>query len=205
MSTLTTLTAALRQDLHDQDAAAYRWTDAELARHIQRAIERYQDAQPQDKTKDLAALAETYVYALTGADAIADLINIERVEYPQGENPPVYIPWELRDTNLRLSPSEPPVASTTIRVHYAAAHLVGAASTIPLPHEHIVLTGAAGFAALAWASYAVNRVNVSSATQKEYEQFAYRRSQEFYRELDTLRRDRTQRAGSTVAISGYEI
>lgn len=204
MSTLTTLRTTLRTDLHDDGSE--RWTNAELDRAIQRAVERYQEAKPQDKTKDLTALADTYVYALTGGDAIADLISIERVEYPAGQNPPSYVPWELMGTTLRLFPTAAPAAGETIRLHYAATHLVDAAgSTIPGPDERIVLLGAAGFATQAWALYAVNRVNVSSFTQKEMDMFSYRRLQDFYKALSDLRRERTQRAGSTAALTGYEV
>jgi hypothetical protein len=37
-TSLTTLRARLRQELHDEDAADYRWTDAVLNRHLARAV-----------------------------------------------------------------------------------------------------------------------------------------------------------------------
>ena len=40
-TTITTIRARVRQDLHDEDSAAYRWTDAVLDRHIGRAVNEY--------------------------------------------------------------------------------------------------------------------------------------------------------------------
>ncbi|MHB1133729.1 MAG: hypothetical protein ACYC4L_15255, partial [Chloroflexota bacterium] len=98
MSTINTLIATLRTDLHDEDALNYRWTAGELDRHLQRAIAEYQVVAPIDVSKDITALADTFAYVLTGGDAIAGLVDIERVEYPADSTPPVYVPWEMLNT-----------------------------------------------------------------------------------------------------------
>ena len=207
MSTLTTLRATLRIDLHDEDAGAYRWTDAELERHLQRAVEEYQATAPVPTTKDLTALASTYAYALTGGDAIAGLLAIERVEYPQGETPPAFVPWQLEGTTLTLYlVNQPVTAGATIRVHAGIKHTVdGAGSTIPPEHEHIVLRGALGYACLALANYSINRVNTSAEAEKQYTFTGRDALKQFSYDLKDIRRERTQRSPTTSTITGYEV
>ena len=58
-----------------------------------------------------------------------------------------------------LSTDLPP-AGETVRLYYRARHtLDGSTSTLPVDLEDVVATGAAGYAALAWAEHAANRVN----------------------------------------------
>lgn len=41
MTTIATIRARIRQDLHDEDSSAYRWIDAVLDRHIGRSTNEY--------------------------------------------------------------------------------------------------------------------------------------------------------------------
>ena len=46
MSSLATIRAEVRRDLHDEDAAAFRWVDTVLDRHIKRAVREYSMVSP---------------------------------------------------------------------------------------------------------------------------------------------------------------
>ncbi|HZP26125.1 MAG TPA: hypothetical protein VFB90_03665, partial [Dehalococcoidia bacterium] len=43
---LSDMRTRVRRDLHDEDATAYRWTDSELDRHIDRALREFSLALP---------------------------------------------------------------------------------------------------------------------------------------------------------------
>ena len=102
---------------------------------------------------------------------------------------------------------EPISAGKTIRIHYGLAHSVDdlLGSTIPAQHERIVLRGALGYACLALANYAINRVNTSAEAEKQYTFTGRDALKQFDYDLKDLRRERTQRAPSTSTINGYEV
>ena len=43
---LAEMIALVRKDLHDEDSGNYRWTDAELTRHISRAVRELSESLP---------------------------------------------------------------------------------------------------------------------------------------------------------------
>jgi len=49
-------------------------------------------------------------------------------------------------------------------IYYGKLHTLGTSSTIAARHEDLIDAGACGYAAIEWAIYAVNRVNVGGAT-----------------------------------------
>ncbi|MBI2916591.1 MAG: hypothetical protein HYY01_01240 [Chloroflexi bacterium] len=154
---LTQMRARLRRDLHDEDAASYRWTDAELDRHLDRALRELSQAVPLEARASLTTSAsrELSLASLTG------LIAVAAVEYPAGKYPPIYVRFSRWESTLTLLVDQLPVAGEQVNVYYGKLHtLDGATSTIPVHLEDVVATGAAGYAALEWASFATNRVNV---------------------------------------------
>ena len=53
-------------------------------------------------------------------------------------------------------------------VYYGQLHVLDTSgSTIPSTHEDLVAMGAEGYAAIEWASYAINRVNIGGTTTPE--------------------------------------
>ena len=51
--------ANVRKDLHDEDSAAYRWTDAVLDRHITRAVREYSIEAPLEQRTTLYGRVHT--------------------------------------------------------------------------------------------------------------------------------------------------
>lgn len=147
-----------RQDLHDEDAAAYRWTDAELDRHIQHAVRELGLVVPREVRSTLATTTGSRDLSLA---SLTDLVHVEAVEYPVDKYPPVYVPFSLWAGTLSLLIDGAPSGAESVYVFHGRLHTLDATtSTLPSPLEDLVAAGAEGYAALEWASFATNRVNV---------------------------------------------
>jgi len=164
---LTEMRARLRQDLHDQDASSYRWSDEELNRHIGHAVRELSLAVPLEAKATLYTASgsrELFVSGLTG------LVALEAVEYPAGNYPPVYVRFSLWENTLTLLIDGEPAEGEEVFVYYGKLHTLDeSSSTTPTPLEDLVAMGAAGYAAIEWASFATNRVNTGgSVAVKDY-------------------------------------
>jgi len=85
---------------------------------------------------------------------------VEAVEYPVDKFPKRYQRFALWGDTLTLLGDEVPDGSNA-NVYYGKLHTLDAeGSTIPQRYEDLIATGAEGYAAVEWAAYAVNRVNV---------------------------------------------
>lgn len=156
--TLPIIRSRLRRDLHDEDAANYRWTDAELDRHLDRALRELSLSLPLEAKATLQTSAGSRELSLA---SLTGLIWVEAVEYPVGKYPPQYVRFSHWANTLTLLVETLPGAAENIALYYAKLHTLDATtSTIPVPYEDLVAQGAAGYAALEWASFATNRINV---------------------------------------------
>lgn len=148
----------VRRDLHDEDSANYRWTDDEIDRHIARAVRELSLAVPQEAKASLTTTASSRDISIS---SLADMVVVEAVEYPTGQYPPSYVPFSLWGQTLTLLIDQEPLSTEAVNVYYGKLHTLDASSsTIPSALEDVVATGAAAYAALEWASFATNRVNV---------------------------------------------
>lgn len=155
---LPTMRTRVRRDLHDEDASNYRWTDAVLDRHIDRAVRELSLAVPRELKATLATTAGSRDLSMA---TLTDLVAIEAVEYPVGQYPPVYVQFSLWAGTLTLLVDKAPAGGESVSVFYGRLHTLDAtSSTLSSPLEDLVATGAGGYAALEWASFATNRVNV---------------------------------------------
>jgi len=158
---LATMRALVRRDLHDEDASSYRWTNDEIDRHIARAAKEVSLAVPLESKATLTTTEGSRDLSLA---SIAGLVAVEAVEYPAGEYPPSYAPFSLWGDTLSLLVDATPLAAQEVYVYYGKLHTLDAStSTIPAALEDVVATGAAAYAALEWATFATNRVNVGGA------------------------------------------
>ncbi len=190
---LSEMRTVLRRELHDEDAASYRWTSDELDRHITRAVRELSEAIPREQKATLATVNGT-----RGVDiaSLTDRVSVAAVEYPAGRFPPVYTRFSLWGDTLTLLGHETPDGSNCV-VYYGGLHtLDGTGSTVPTQYEDLVVAGAAGYAATEWALYAVNRVNLGGETTvKEFLAWGRERLNLFRREL--ARRGRRHRVRVT--------
>ena len=153
---LSEMRTLVRRDLHDEDAANYRWSNDEIERHIARSVKEFSEAIPLEQ---LVTLATTSGSREISVAALTDRIMLEAIEYPTGKFPQQYRRFSLWGDTLTLLDDIIPDGSDC-RIYYGKIHTLNAgSSTIPAQYEDLVATGAAGYAALEWAVYAVNRIN----------------------------------------------
>jgi len=164
---LSAMRALARRDLHDEDAASYRWSDDELDRHIGRVVRETSLAVPLEEKVVLTTTAGSRDLSLI---SLSDRVVVEAVEFPLDQYPPAYVAFSLWGETLTLLLDSAPVAEQGVRVYYGKLHTLDAnGSTLPAALEDVVATGAAGYAALEWASFATNRVNIGgSETWRDY-------------------------------------
>lgn len=154
---LAQMRANVRRDLHDEDAASYRWTDEELDRHILRSVREFSLALPLEAK---ATLSTTPGSRDLSVASLTDVVAIEAVEYPAGLYPPSYQRFSVWFSTLTLLMDAPPAAAEDVVVYYTKLHTLDAtSSTVPARFEDVIAEGAAGYAAVEWASFATNRVN----------------------------------------------
>lgn len=185
MTTLATIRSRVRQDLNDEDQTNLRWTDAHLDRHIGHAVREYSTWNPVQRTTTIATTAGSREVTLDPA-TFAGLIRIERVEYPVGCYPPEWPPFDVWGGTILLRTDVVPVGDDC-RVLWLQAHTLDATtSTVPTEHEDLIAIGATAYAALEWASYATNRLNVDPRAVEHYESFGRQRLAEFKAGLAAL-------------------
>jgi len=155
---LSEMRTRVRRDLHDEDAGSYRWTDSELDRHIERAVRELSLAAPLQAKATLTTAAESRDLSLA---TLTDLVAVEATEYPVGKYPPSYVPFSLWAGTLTLLVDEVPLSAQPVNVYYGRMHTLDASTATIPPHlEEVLADGAAAYAAIEWASFATNRINV---------------------------------------------
>jgi hypothetical protein len=164
---LSAMRVLVRRDLHDEDAASYRWSDDELDRHIGRAVREASLAAPLEAKIVLTTTANSRDLSLS---SLTDRVVVEAVEFPLDRYPPSYVGFSLWGDTLSLLIDAAPVSEQSVGVYYGKLHTLDEdGSTLPAALEDVVATGAAGYAALEWASFATNRVNAGgSETWRDY-------------------------------------
>jgi hypothetical protein len=175
---LPTLRARLRTDLHDEDSQNYRWTDGELDRHILHTVREFSLALPLEAETTLTTTAGSRELSVSG---LTDLVAIEAVEYPAGEYPASYVRFSVWLNTLTLLIDGTPAGGEDVKVFYTTLHTIDAtSSTVPSRFEDVIAAGAAGYAAVEWASFATNRVNVGGQdVWREYLTWGRERLAEF--------------------------
>ena len=179
---LPTMRARLRKDLHDEDAANYRWTDGDLDRHIERTLRDFSLALPLEATATLSTSAGSRDVSIS---SLTDLVAIEAVEYPTGQYPPSYVRYSVWLSTLTLLIEGAPAGVEDVKVYHTTLHTIGvSSSTVPARFEDVIAGGAAGYAAVEWSSFATNRVNVGGQdVWRDYLAWGQERLAAFQREL----------------------
>ena len=189
---LTDMRAIVRRDLHDEDANNYRWTNDELDRHIAHAVKEFSEFIPYEQK---ATKATTSGSRELDVSTITDRIMIEAVEYPVDKFPKKYQPFALWGDTLTILGDEVPDGSNAY-ICYGKLHTLDAnGSTILARLEDLIAVGAGGYAAIEWAIYATNRVNVGgTVTPQEFLAWGNQKLKYFRQELKRLGRRNRIRA-----------
>jgi hypothetical protein len=152
---LTEMRTRVRQDLQDEDAANYRWTNDEVDGAIQRVVREFSLAYPQMES---TLLATTDGSREIDISSLSGLIAIESVEFPIGEAPPYYQHFELWKTTLYM---EDKGNGDDARVRWYKEHTLSTSSTIPAQFEEIIVLGATGYLAASASAYTVDRASIA--------------------------------------------
>ena len=172
----------IRTDLHDEDAANFRWTDAELDRHIDRAVREFSLALPLEATASLTTAAGSRDLSIA---SLNDLVAIEAVEYPVGEYPLSFVRYSVWLNTLTMLIEGTPSAGEDVSVYYTTLQTLDvSSSTIPARFEDVIAGAAGGYAAVEWSSFATNRVNVGGQdVWRDYLTWGQQRLAEFQKAL----------------------
>jgi hypothetical protein len=183
---LTEMRAIVRRDLHDEDDSNYRWSDDELDRHIAHAVRDFSEALPLEHRVARPTISGSREIDIS---TITERVMVQTVEYPIDRFPPVYQRFALWADMITLLGAEVPDGSDAY-IYYGKLHTLGAeTSTIPSQHEDLISAGACGYAAVEWALYAINRVNVGgTSTPEELRKWGREKLGYFRKELRRLGR-----------------
>jgi hypothetical protein len=177
-ATLSTMRGRLRRELHDEDEPTYRWTDDALDAHLQRATRELSLVLPREQKTTLNTTSGSRELSLGVLDG---LVRVEAVEYPTGRWPPAYVQFSTFEATLTLLGEATPAGVEPVSVFWGGLHTLDeSVSTLPAAAEDVVLTGAAGYAAIEWASFASNRANVAgTAAFESYKTWGEERLRQF--------------------------
>ena len=183
---LTDMRTIVRRDLKDEDTGNYRWSSDELDRHIAHAVSDLSEAIPLEQTAILATAAGSRDIDISG---LSQRIMLQTIEYPLDKFPRQYQRFSLWANILTLLGDIVPDGSDA-RIYYGKMHTLDSqTSTIPTHLEGLVASGAEGYAAVEWASYTTNRVNVGGITApQDFERWGNTRLEYFHKELGRLGR-----------------
>jgi len=188
---LSEMRTIVRRDLHDEDASNYRWTDDELDRHIAHAVKDFSEHLPDEQKATKATTSGSRELDISD---LSDRVMVVAVEYPVANFPKRYQRFSLWSDMLTILGEEIPDGSNAY-IYYGKLHTLSAeSSTIPAQHEDLIAAGACGYAAVEWAAYAINRVNVGGGTTpREFLAWGNERLNYFKQEIRRLgRRNRVR-------------
>ena len=106
---LTEMISLVRSDLHDEDSGNYRWSDAELTRHISRAVAELSESLPLPAKATLPTSAGSRELDISG---LSDRMMVAAVEYPVGATPPDYQQFSIWGDMLTIMSGSQPDGST---------------------------------------------------------------------------------------------
>ena len=191
---LSEMRTIVRRDLKDEDAENYRWTNDELDRHIAHALKDFSEAIPYEQK---ATKGTTSGSRELDISSISDRVMVEAVEYPVDKFPKRYQRFALWGDILTILGDELPDGSNAY-IYYGKLHTLDAdGSTIPAKFEDLIAIGAEGYAAVEWAVYAANRVNIGGgAVPGDFLNWGRDKLRHFEAELKRLGRRNRMRVSS---------
>jgi len=144
VTALSDAIAQLRIDLDDQDATAYRWTDAELTEHINHALADLSQDMPLEAKNTLTTTAGSRDISIA---ALVPRVALTAVEYPVAQYPPTYVDFSVWLNTLTMLIDSTPAGVENVYVYWLTHHTLATATTLDAAQLQLLLVGAAGYAA----------------------------------------------------------
>jgi len=118
---LTTMRARVREDVQDEDAANYRWTNDQVEGAIERAVREFSIVYPIQQQDDIATVESSRDLDIS---SLSGLIRVESVEFPIGQNPSYYQKFRIWQDTIQMSDEGD---GGNARVKWYKEHTLGAA------------------------------------------------------------------------------
>jgi len=188
-TTLYSLRVSVRRDLKDEDPAVYRWSDGEIDRAIEKAVLVYSGYCPlMQLDGTIPTVDQSNTISLT---ALADRIDVVRVEHPIDEQP--YTSRRFRVWGDVLTFEDGYLGDGGVcNIYWLKKHTLGETSTIPAAHDHIIAMGAVAFAVSSQAQYQVNLANTGGqSVNRDCNAWATEAFEAFYASLERIRTYKT--------------
>ncbi len=183
--------AAIRVDLDDPNPPAAIWSDADLQRHINHAVQEYSLWNPQEVLLTSYTLTPGSRTITISASDLAALETIRAVEYPTGQWPPAFVQFQLWGSQLTLELDGPPLATDPLAVTIYALfrHTVTASlCSVPPRDDEAIIAGAVSFAAAEYATKTAGMISVAGPnTWLRYRDLALDKAAEFRGYLQIVR------------------
>jgi len=153
---LTEMRARVREDLQDEDAANYRWTDDEVDGAIERAVGEFSFRYPRQQQDDIATVDDSSEIDIS---SLSKLLKVYSVEFPIGQKPPYYQHFHVWEATIHMEDSG---NGEDARIRWGKLHTLDAASTtIPEQFDEIIVLGATGYLATSASVYTVDRATIA--------------------------------------------
>ena len=175
----------VRRDLKDE-TTPYQWSDDELSRHINHALGELSERVPLPAKATLPTVSSSREVDIS---SLSNRVMVQAVEYPVDESPARYQRFSIWGDTLTIISGPEPNGSDCY-VYYGTLHTIDTnGSTVPDKYEDLVATGACGYAAISWAAFSINKVNIGGKmTADEYRAWGNERLVIFRERLKQLGR-----------------
>lgn len=182
---LASMRTLVRRDLKDEDASAYRWTNDEIDRAIDKAIRQYSFVVPQELKATVATTNNSRVVT----HSLTSVICFYALEFPVDKYPRQYQRFTAYGTTTLELIGDRTGDGTNCYIYYGKAHDSAASTwTVLLIHEPVIALGAVAFAILQYGAFTGNRVNVGGlGTPQDILKWGEFKLQEFEKELRRLK------------------
>lgn len=146
--TFSAIRATVRQLLRDElKAAGTDFADDELDIHINEVLVEISQRHA-DEVKEIIVSAGSRELDIS---SITDLLEVEKAEYPTGNDPPDYRDVSVFGGTLRLNIATAPTSGDDVYLYCHKVHsLTESASTLSPDLEKVLVEGVVAKAALAW-------------------------------------------------------
>ena len=191
MTTLPDIRDRVRSNLRDLDPNTARWSDGELDRHISRALADLSLAAPLEATTTVATTAGSRELSTS---VLPDFLELETVEHPVDAFPRRHVPFSVWAGTITLEMPSPPKGERA-RLRYLARHTLDEeGSTLPEPLDDTLAGGASGHAAVAYAAFAIDRLNAGEDVAERFRAWGEARLRAFHAHLREHGRPRRLRS-----------
>ena len=185
---LAEMVTKVRTILKDTDESDQRFEDSELEQSVSLAVSDYSQYSLLQTSDTVSTSNGSREIDVSGIDEAANLISVDKLEFPIDETPRVYTPFKRY--LLVLTMTKAVGDDNDCRVYYSVMHTLSASvNTIPAPHDDLIALGAAAYAALSEAQFQTDKANFGGENvDRDYLKWGVSMMAEFKARLKRLNR-----------------